>query len=230
MIADTLSPMESEIYHIITEKYLHHTKDLNLQTIIPFCTQILVPKYTTEQIHQAIFQLIEKRYFIKGSALSRDEVLKNDLRKQILIFIRTNPGCYNRLIRRKLQIGSNEFNWHVTMLEKFGFIKKMQFDRSFGYYENRSYMDHEYDLFLLQNEKVTLILDLLQLGPASLSKIAKELEMHYSTVQKYLEVLEDRKILITNTDQKPILYQANQEILIKLRKIINGAVFIEFAE
>ena len=139
--------------------------------------------------------MINKRYFIQGSTLSRDDILQNPVRYEILQFIRVNPGCYNRLVRWKLNIGSNEFNWHLGMLEKFGFIKRMRFDHNFGYFENRSYMGHEYDLFLLQNDKVAKIIVFLQSTKGTLSQIAKLLDMHYSTVQKYLGILEQRELI-----------------------------------
>jgi len=231
MMNDALTVIEQEIYDVIANKYLKMHKELNFEIILPFILKSL-KKYSQTDISTAISSLIEKQYLIKGSSLSRDDIVHNGVRKQILQFIRVNPGCYNRLIRRRLNIGSNEFNWHIGMLEKFGLIKKMEFERSWGYFENRSYMDHEFDLFLMQNEKASKIIVYLQNQKCSLSQIAKALDMHYSTVQKYLEVLLHRKLinLAGNYSRNHILYEVNMDLILKLRKIVNGAVFVEFAE
>lgn len=231
MMNDALTVIEQEIYDVIANKYLKMHKELNFEVILPFILKSL-KKYSQSDISTAISSLMDKQYLIKGSSLSRDDIVHNGVRKQILQFIRVNPGCYNRLIRRRLNIGSNEFNWHIGMLEKFGLIKKLEFERSWGYFENRSYMDHEFDLYLLQNEKASKIITFLQNQKANLSQIAKSLDMHYSTVQKYLEVLFQRKLIkiVENVSRTHINYEINAELLLKLRKIVNGAVFVEFAE
>jgi predicted transcriptional regulator len=230
MMFSPISAIEMEVYDLVSKKYLKKHKDLTVETILPFCFKTLSRKYSQTDLSTAVTNLISKRYFIKGSSLSRDDVLHNPVRKEILQFIRVNPGCYNRLVRRKLNIGSNEFNWHLGMLEKFGFIKRIQFDRSFGYFENRNFMGFEYDLFLLQNDKVEKIIAFLQNNKGTLSQIAKELDMHYSTVQKYLEILEVRQFLKIKTFGKHAFYELNDDLMIKLRKIVNGAVFVEFAD
>lgn len=227
---EQLSEIEVNTYRVI-HKNLKKIKQFDLQTLLPICFKKLGSKYSDKEVAVAVTSLIKKRYFIEGTSLSRDDISSNRVRQRILHFIQINPRAYNRLIRRELDLGSNEFNWHVGMLEKFGFIKKMAFNRSFGYFENREFMDHEFDLFLLQNEKIHQILDYLNSHQATLSQISKDLEMHYSTVQKHLEVLEERELVKTelSSNGKHKFYTYNEEMLIKLRKIINGQYFIEFA-
>ncbi len=227
---EPLSEIEVNAYKVM-QKIMKKVKVLDLNTILPICYSNLGNKYSEIQITEAVNNLIKKSYFIQGTSLSKDEIASNNARQKILHFIQINPGAYNRLIRRELNLGSNEFNWHVGMLEKFGFIKKIKFGHSFGYYENKSFMDHEYDLFLLQNQKIKEILKYLKNHQATLSQIAKILEMHYSTVQKHLNILEERKIMISDITKngKHKYYSLNEEILMKLQKIINGQIFIEFA-
>jgi predicted transcriptional regulator len=229
MVLETLSPIEGEIYNLLTNRYLKRHREINLQILLPFCFKHLNKDFSPNLITEALHNLISKHYLIKGSSLSRDDILNNPVRKNLLQFIRINPGCYNRQIRRELNIGSNEFNWHIGMLEKFGLVKRVQFDRSFGFYESRQFMGHEYDLYLLQNEKVQKILDYLHKKRGTLSQIAKLLDMHYSTVQKYLEILTERQLLKSKMYAKHIFYESNEELLLKLRKIVNGAIFVEFA-
>jgi predicted transcriptional regulator len=225
-----LSQLEAQVC-AITRDYLKKFKEIDLETLVPYLHNTLGNSHPHPKITEAVIKLVQNRYFINGSSLTRDDVLSNQIRKQILHFIQINPGCYNRFIRRELNIGSNEFNWHIGMLERFGLIKKIQYDRSYGYFENRSYMGHEFDLFLLQNEKAATILKYLESHPkVTLSQLAKDLMMHYSTVQKHVDILTERYLILQYRSGKHILLSVNTELINKLRKIINGAVFVEFAD
>lgn len=212
-------------------EYLKKYKDLKLDRLVPYCMMVLGSHLSEERILQTIQDLLDKRYFIDESTLCHSDVLTNPVRKQIYEYIQVNPGSYNRIIRRALQIGSNEFNWHVKMLEKFGFVKRVSFPRGFGYFENRSYMGHELDLYIIQNEKTAKILHYIEQHPRSLlSGLSRDLNMHYSTIQKHVDLLVERTILTKTVEGNHQLYSINQETCLRLRKIINGAVFIEFGE
>lgn len=230
MKIEQLSEIEANIYQVLKE-YITDFKEFNLKMALPYCFEKLNHKYSNTEITVSIRSLIQKKYIIQGSSLTKDAILHNQNRKKILDFIQINPGSYNRLIRRELFLGSNEFNWHIGMLEKFGFVKKVRFNqRSFGYFEKRSYMDHEYDLYLLQNEKISKILNILEKEPLKISQITKKLEFHYNTVQKYLNILKKRNLILFTENEKHFYYSRNMDLKIKLKKIINGQVFISFAE
>jgi predicted transcriptional regulator len=230
MKIEQLSEIEANLYQVLKE-YITDFKEFNLKMALPYCFEKLNHKYSDTAITLSVRSLIQKKYIIQGSSLTKEDILHNQNRKKILDFIQINPGSYNRLIRRELSLGSNEFNWHVGMLEKFGFVKKVRFlQRSFGYFEKRSYMDHEYDLYLLQNEKISKILKILDKKQLKISQITKMLEFHYNTVQKYLNILEKREIILLTEIRKHIYYSINTNLMIKLKKIINGQVFISFAE
>ncbi len=230
MRLESLTPIEEEVYHILQDE-MKKNQQFSVKAALPILFKEIGKKYPQKDISIALTSLMKKKYIIRGSSLSRDDILTNSTRKEIFKFIQVNPGAYNRLIRRELNLGSNEFNWHIGMLLKFEYIKKMEFSARFGFYENRSFMDHEYDLFLLQNDKVKGILEQLEKGDGTVSQIASNIDMHYSTVRKYMIELARRKIV----NEKPIAnkkisqYTVNDELLIKIRKIINGQIFVEFA-
>ncbi|MHA1886989.1 MAG: hypothetical protein ACTSX0_03110 [Promethearchaeota archaeon] len=229
MKIEPLSELELETYTVIQELLNNH-RLFSLEDIIPKCYNLLNPPYSNSEISRAIQGLIHKRYIIKGTSLTRDDVFQNAVRKRILSYIQINPGAYNRKIRRECSLGSNEFKWHLGMLIKFGFVKKIQFTtRSCGYFENREYMGHEMDLFLLQNDKVAKIIEYLSDLPSSISVIARKLEIHYNTVQKYVLLLEEREILKSTQEKDNIIYSVNEDMLVRLRKIVNGQVFLDFA-
>ena len=228
---EPLTPLENEVYDVLRE-YLNKNNQFSIKATLPYCYSKLSKEYSQKQIAMTMTSLIQKRYIIQGSSLSREDILSNHVRKEIYKFIQINPGAYNRLIRRELNLGSHEFNWHVGMLEKFNFIKKIQFNRRFGYYQKRSYMDHEYDLFLLQIEKVNDIIRFLDKNEGTVSQISSGIEMHYSTVRKYVKELCDRNLVFEMDipEKKLTVYKLNHSLLIKIRKIINGQMFVEFAD
>lgn len=227
---EPLTEIEADVYNSLSD-FVKRSKDVQLNTLLPHCFRVFEKKYSEEALTKAVSNLIKKRYFIQGSFLTKQEILQNNVRKNLLQYIQINPGAYNRLIRRELNLGSNEFNWHIGMLERFGFIKKVSFnEKNFGYFENKTFMGHEFDLYLLRNEKTARILKYLELNTTTLSQIAKDLEMHYSTVQKHLEILVKRELVKLKHDSKHSVYELNDDLLLKLRKIVNGQVFLEFAE
>jgi len=228
---EPLTELELQIYRIF-EKYVKKYNNLDLNTLLPLCFQELDRKYSQHEITASVNKLIQKRYFIQGSTLSIKEVAASRIRQRLLDFIRINPGAYNRQIRRELNIGSNEFNWHVGMLIKFDFIRKVKFKQSSGYFENRNFFNHEYDLFLIRNEKTSKILSFITRNRATVSQIAKATDLHYNTVHKHLQVLESQNLItkIQESDSFKIYYSANEDLLLKLRKIINGQIFLDYAK
>ena len=228
MKIEQLSEIEANVYNVLKD-FLKNFKEFNLKLALPYCFERLNLKYSDTEITFAVKSLIQKKYLIQGSSLTKEDILHNQNRKKILDFIQKNPGSYNRLIRRKLSLGSNEFNWHIGMLEKFDFVKKVRFNRrNFGYFEKKSYMGYEYELFLLQNKKISRILEKLEKEILTVSQITKELEFHYNTVQKYLELLLKRNLISVIEKGKHKYYLLNQDLMIKLKKIINGQIFVEF--
>ncbi len=240
MIADPLTAVEREIYDCF-RKFMRRTKNITFDTVVARCRAELEKTLSDQEITRGVQSLLERRYIIKGTTLCRDDVLENAVRKKMLKFIQVNPGAYNRLIRRELHIGSNEFTWHIGILEKFGLVKKILFhNRHYAYFEDREFMGHEYDMYLLKNSKIERLLGSIKKLPKTTSQIATELGIHYSTIQRYLRLLYGRN-LVTHPEDWPgqggkkeksrrSHYVTNGEMLIKIRKIVNSGVFIDFGE
>ncbi len=228
-----LSSLEREIYELL-KIYIDYYQNLNLGEIVPFCNQKMEKDLKRDTLEKTISSVIEKRYILEDKELIRSDILENEMRKELYQFIQKHPGSYNRLIRDKLDLHSNEFEWHTSMLEKFGFIKKVRLNkRQWGFFINKSYMEHEYDLFLLQKKKVQKIIDFVQNEEQTgVSQISNQLGMHYSTVKKYLDKLEERELVfrVKKHGTRGYNYHINIDLLMKLRKIINGQVFLDFAE
>lgn len=223
----TLTPFENEIYSLLRE-YIKKTKNFNLEEINEYIHFKLGKNMSQECLKSTVLKFFQEKYFSMGSTLTQDEVNSNVNRREILQFIKINPGAYNRLIRRKLKMGSNEFNWHIQILVKFKLVKVITFGRYAGFFENRSYAGYEYDLFVMQNDKSAKIIDYLLKNPDSNhTKIGKEIHVHYRTLQKHLMELIIQELVIINKYHSPLTYRINEDLVQKIRKIVNGAAIDE---
>lgn len=79
-----------------------------------------------------IKSLLEKKILVEGSKLTREIVLSNVHRKNIYNFIKTHVGSNFSMIREayKGTTGSSgQLIWHLQMLLKFDYVKKVKFKK-----------------------------------------------------------------------------------------------------
>jgi len=77
--------------------------------------------------------LINKKVLVEGSKYTRDEVLNNKYRFNIYRFLTSNLGAHFSIIRKQIitdssdNLGSSgQLIWHLEMLIKFNYIKKIK--------------------------------------------------------------------------------------------------------
>ena len=75
-------------------------------------------------IEKSIWKLISLKYIVDGAKLTKDTVLENQNRQEILKLIFDTPGVHIRDVRAKMNMGSYLTSWHLKMLDKFGLIRK----------------------------------------------------------------------------------------------------------
>ena len=153
------------------------------------------PNFNQDKPKKFIKILQGSNSFPLGSGLVREEILQIPLRREIYDLIRKNPGININEMERSLNIGSNQVLWHLNSLEKFQLIKSIRIGNQKAYY---NYFLKKTDLeifFYLRKEKVRQIIDLFNdknshsgLSP---TKISKQLNMHYNTIRKYLNILHE---------------------------------------
>ena len=149
------------------------------------------------KIENILKHLIRKKYIIPGTKLTKDDILEVPLRAEIFKYIINNPGTNINEIMNNLNIGSNQILWHLKFLEKFQFIRFIKVGNqkvSFNFE-----MDKKYDImyFYLRNKNIRKIIKLLENEKKGLNstKISKILNMHYYTTMKYLEILNNLKLI-----------------------------------
>jgi predicted transcriptional regulator len=112
----------------IAEEIMGKNKVLNIENLYNLAKkQLKIPRNGLLSIIQF---LINKKLLIEGSKFSKETVLSNQIRRGIYYFIRTNPAIHFSVLRRKAfseTMGSSgQLVWHLEMLLKFNYIKKIK--------------------------------------------------------------------------------------------------------
>ena len=112
----------------IAEEMLSENKVLNVETLYNLAKKSLkIPK---DGLLFIIQFLINKKILIEGSKFSRETVLSNSVRNRIYKYIRMNPGIHFSILKKKAlseEAGSSgQLVWHLGMLLKFNYIKKIK--------------------------------------------------------------------------------------------------------
>jgi CheY-like chemotaxis protein/signal transduction histidine kinase len=127
--------------------------------------------------------------------MPEDEAYDN--RKQIFRYVSDNPGSHLRKIAKQLEMNLSTLRYHIDRLEKDGLIVSQRQNNLKFYYASGKLKPHEKNLTrLLQQEHFRNIILLLIDSPGStFSQIADSLSMSPSSASKYVNILEDEKIL-----------------------------------
>jgi len=115
----------------IAEEIMAKNQILNIENLYNIAKRRL--KIPRKGLLSIIQFLINKKFLIEGSKYSRDTVLLNYLRKNIYRFIKTQGAVHFSFIRKRFNsdsevtlTSSGQLIWHLEMLIKFKFIKKIK--------------------------------------------------------------------------------------------------------
>jgi len=205
----------------IIRNYLNMNRILDPESIIPFIqsrlreSSIYLTYYAIELILKS---LLNQKLIVKSSKLTHDDILINEKRKQIYSHIRDNPGTHFNKIIKELRISNHVVVWHLNILLKFNFIKKEIIDDHETYAipnVDSKTAELSYYISKPKSQKIISYLRENYIG-VSKTKLSADLQMHINTINKYLNILEDNKIIIKEQHSKKILYFLND----KLPKIV----------
>ncbi len=120
-----------------------------------------------------------------------------DNRKQIFSYISDNPGTHLRKTAKELNINLSTLRYHIDLLEKEGLIVSQKQNNLKIYYASGKLKPHEKTLTRLLQQKHfrDIILLLIDSPGLTLSQISDRLSMSLSSVSKYINILEDQRIL-----------------------------------
>ena len=208
----------------IAEEILNENKILNIDTLYYRAKKRL--KIPRKGLNAIIQFLINNKILVDRSKFTRRTVLSNSTRKIIYNFILSNVGSHFSLIK-KIGISSDiagspgELIWHLDMLIKFNYIKKLKVKNYTVFLPSN--VDNESGIiyFFLQDDLYRKILNhLISSKPKERAQIHKSIgekrETTYYRIQnliefEILELLADNKVKL-NPKKKDIVIQVLSEI------------------
>jgi len=215
-MSETLRDSEQLIYNLIQE-YLQNYRIVEQNKLLHYLTSILSKKGSNlncNGIKQNIESLIQKKMIFDGSRLSYDNVLENVKRKEIYQYIQTNPGVYLNNIIKDTDYANHIVLWHLDMLQKFSYIKTIDYDNHQLYFASNYDSKHAIRGYIMRNEKSQKIIEFLKTNNEGYSKtqLSKILTMHPNTIKKYLDELCKVGIVIKKQIASRNLYLLNNTI------------------
>lgn len=208
----------------IAEDVMNQNKILTIERLLNVSKKIL--KIPRSGLISIINFLINNHVLLEGTKFSREMVLDNRLRKTILEYIKLN-GCAHFSILRKVLSerdgnsgSSGQLVWHLEMLIKFNYIKKIKV----GNYS--VFLPYEEDektakvLFLVKDRINREIFGLLgERGSIKKADIHKEIDERREDVYYRINNLINQNLLKYDQVSKEIsLYQIDKK---KVEDVIN---------
>ncbi|MFW9949993.1 MAG: winged helix-turn-helix transcriptional regulator [Candidatus Thorarchaeota archaeon] len=220
-----VSSNEQAILEIINE-YLEKNTFFNVNEILPFISSRLAKSginINLNGIRTILKSLVEKNFIVEGSKLTRDEILLNFNRNKIYQYIQKNPGVHFYNIVSGLDINIPVVEWHLNILIKFIYICKEKIENKDAYFDIKVKSVDRMVIYLLSKGKSKQIINFLLENQEGVTRnqISEQLNMHSSTVTKYIELLHENGIVNKKTLTNKTLYFLNNETYSKFSKNFN---------
>lgn len=205
---------EETVFNLIQE-YINQNRVLEIEKIIPYVSNRLSRasiNLNYDGLKVILKSLIEKKRIAEGSKFTRQEILDNPKREIVFEFVRKNPGLYLNKICKALNLSRQVVAWHLEMLMRFGCVKQGSFDNHdifFGATQTFLQAKKNYVLSKQKTKKILYYLNENDMGLTA-NQIAQSSSIHLNTVNKYLDFLEDFKIVFKVRDLSKIVYFINE--------------------
>jgi len=202
---------EEKIILDIVGEYLNKNRQFILEEIVPFINSRLRGSSLNlnyKGIKQILKSLLDKRYLIEGSKLSQEDILENEKRREIYEYVLNNPGVYFNRIVSNLGFSNHVVVWHLNMLLKFNFIKKIKVDNHDIYFDLRTTKEDAQFYYYTSKNKSKRIIDYLKNGVigATKTELSSVLNIHINTLSKYLNKLQEFNVITSEEIDNKILY------------------------
>ncbi len=151
-------------------------------------------------IEDAINILLKKKILFSGKALANDDILKNATRKMIWTIILDLPGIYFSMIKRFAGKGSGEIEWHLYILQRYGYIRQKTINEKKRYFN--FYSDKELDKVyaILHQSKIIDTWRIIEKNPEiSMKRLSKLLDIPITTLSNKVHIMVNTGILNMGT-------------------------------
>ncbi len=175
-----------------------------------------------------IQSLLEKKILVEGSKLTKEMVLSNTHRNNIYQYIRGNVGANFSMIREMYK-GSTESSgqliWHLQMLLKFNFIRKVKYKKYTLFLPIDIEEEEGIFHFLLRDDLNMAIIQLLiEEGVVSKSDMHIFFEGSREMLYYRINNLIDARVLalVEGTEKELCLNPSFKEVILKIIESLEG--------
>ncbi len=221
IIKNNLSEEERIVLELVIE-YLNHNRVLKLENLVPYLNSRLSKSdcnLNANGLKAILVSLIEKNLIVDGSKITKVDLLLNSNRREIYEYIKKHPGIYLNELVMTLGLSIFIVSWHLGILLKFNLIRRKKINNFIAYYDSNLNTRNDRILHMLSRKSCKKLVEFLKSSETGHSKyqISKDLKMHYHTITKYLDILDEYCLLTLNNSNNTTRYSlnsANYECLI----------------
>lgn len=214
-----LTKFEEDVLNIVKQLLKKHKRFQFDPKFVDYCRKKLG---TSEmEVYKAIYSFVQRKILVRGSSLTRDQVLLNPSRSRIYDTIKNQPGIHIRNLSTTLNINSSVIRLHLKLLELFNYIRTKSYPKLvllFPVDFPETYDDY---FFILKNENDRKIIQLLKNHQLTISELSSHIGLHHSTIQYHLEKLERLDLITRASTDHTTKYTFNRARL---------AIFTDFLE
>jgi predicted transcriptional regulator len=177
---------------------------------------------TKRDILDEIHRLELGKFLFDGNALLSTSVLKNQTRQEILDAISARPGINFSRLRYTTGKGNHLLAWHLSVLEKFAFIRSATIGGSLTYFPKDAPPDLDVFNTLLNKPGMKEILLLLRrLGKIKCKDLEFAISLHHATAFRRLHKLIEYGFVqaLVDVDHEVTAYMINPAWAEPIRKI-----------
>ena len=159
--------------------------------------------YSKSEIFLTIKELERKNWIVTGQRRTRQEILQNEMMREILRLIDDVPGIHARspLIQERLGITRNPFTKHVMTLASFDLIRVEKIGKTQNYFPLTTPKDLDELFVILQNDLCLKMVQLLINKPGmGVLDLARELNVFHGAIQYHLKKLKALGLLNENLE------------------------------
>lgn len=179
-------------------------------------------KYSKIDIGNAIHKLYLKKYIIVGSRLTKKEVLLNPARKKIYEYIESHVGAHIREIREKLSTTPHILGWHLSVLESFNFIYRVNFLKYVNFFPVNFDRKHAFAFLVLKNENsLQIFKKILETPLVDIETFVKDFELQKNVILYHLDNLLKFELLFTCDLEGKVVYGINHAKIMPIKAFYN---------
>nr|MDO8115010.1 hypothetical protein [Candidatus Sigynarchaeota archaeon] len=182
-----------------------------------------IKNFDKNDINKEIDKMIKDKFFFNGKALTKPGVLINENRKEFFNIVTANPGINFSGIREITQKGNHLLAWHLSVLEKFGFIRSSAIEGNQVYFPSEVPTEHAKLFFAMRKPGVREILQIIEKGKAASFKHIKTFfPVAQSTIFQRLKKLVEYGLIkeqfVENEEPIFVINQEHEEFVKKMLK------------